>query len=189
MTGFESATRTLGRKVGVLTPRAQSALYLAAAECLLPELHEWSTLSGFTGEASVRHALIVAEAYAVTGSAPRDARQSAAMLRAAVPTTADVGARDCWSCADISLSLVLGGAQAVEGAHFLIEPVLASVSAETGTDDEDAVLEHPRLRSVLSRLDNALAFLDARDDLSHADLEWLEATLRPLAPHDLARAA
>ncbi|MCU1422093.1 MAG: hypothetical protein JWN36_1744, partial [Microbacteriaceae bacterium] len=46
-----------------------------------------------------------------------------------------------------------------------------------------------RLRSVLSRLDNALAFLDAREDISHADLEWLESTLRPLAPSALARAA
>jgi hypothetical protein len=182
---FDTAARTLGRKVGVLTPRAQSALFIAVAECLLPELAR----SGFGGEASVRRALIVAEAYAVTGSAPREARQSSAMLRATVPTIADVAARDCWACADISISLVLGGAQAVEGAHFLIEPVLASVSAETRSKDEDAVLEHPRLRSVLSLLDNALAFLDAREDISHADLEWLESTLRPLAPRSLARAA
>jgi hypothetical protein len=181
---FDTAARTLGRKVGVLTPRAQSALFIAVAECLLPELAR----SGFGGEASVRRALIVAEAYAVTGSAPREARQSSAMLRATVPTIADVAARDCWACADISISLVLGGAQAVEGAHFLIEPALASVSAETGAD-EDAVLEHPRLRSVLSLLDNALAFLDARDDISHADLEWLESTLRPLAPRKLRVAA
>ena len=189
MSDFDTAARTLGRKVGVLTPRAQSALFIAAAECLLPDLHEWSTRSGFAGEASVRRALIVAEAYAVTGSAPREARQSSTMLRDAVPTFADIAAQDCWACADVSISVVLGGAQAVEGAHFLIEPVLASVSAETRSEDEDAVLEHPRLRSVLSLLDNALAFLDAREDISHADLEWLESTLRPLAPRSLARAA
>ncbi len=189
MSGFDTAARTLGRKVGVLTPRAQSALFIAAAECLLPDLHEWSARSGFSGEASVRRALIVAEAYAVTGSAPREARQSSALLRAAVPTIADVAAHDCWACADVSISLVLGGAQAAEGAHFLIESALASVSAELQPETEDAALEHPRFRLVLSLLDNALAFLDARDDISHADLEWLESTLRPLAPRELRAAA